>query len=71
MSKLKFAHSIYVIRDTTSGIIIKFGSKAAWTSKGAAKNAFNLHMTSYFGKTWSESAGLYDSQDEFKICEIV
>lgn len=71
MSNYKYAHSIYVIRCATSGIIIKFGSKAACPSKGAAKNAFNLHMTSYFGKSWSEGAGLYDNQTEFKICEVV
>lgn len=70
MSNYKYVNTIYVIRCVTSGMIIKFGSKAAWATKGAAKNAFNLHMTSYFGRSWSESAGLYDSQDEFKICEV-
>jgi len=62
--------TVFVIREKVTGNLIKFGSKCGWTSIGAAKNAFNLHMTHYFNKDWSESAGLYDSQNEFVIEEI-
>lgn len=62
---------VYVIREKSTGSLIKFGAKCGWVSVNAAKNAFNLHMHSYFNKDWCErSAGLYDSQDEFVIEEI-
>jgi len=61
---------VHVIREKSTGSLIKFGTKCGWVSVNAAKNAFNLHMRFYFNKRWSESAGLYDSQDEFIIEEI-
>lgn len=61
---------VFVIREKATGETIKFGSKCGWASVGAAKNAFNLHMISHFGKDWYEQAGLYDSQEQFIIEEI-
>ena len=60
---------VYVIRQLYTSDLIRFGSKCGWASVGAAKNAFNLHMKSYFNKDWSEGKGLFDSQTEFFIEE--
>lgn len=62
---------VYVIREVATGKLIKFKAKAGWASVGAAKNAFNLHMKSYFGRDWHEGEGLFDSQTEFVIEEVV
>ena len=62
--------TVFVIREKTTGSLIKFGSKCGWASVGAAKNAFSLQMKGYFNKDWWEGAGLYESQDEFVIEEI-
>lgn len=64
------ATKIFIIKEKLTGNFVKFGTKCGWVSVNAAKNAFNLHMRSYFNKGWSETAGLYDSQDEFIIEEI-
>jgi hypothetical protein len=62
---------VYVIRDVNTGQLIKFGSKCGWSSEVALKNAFNLHMKSYFGLTYlDDTKGLFDKQTEFKI-EVV
>lgn len=63
-------NNIYVIREISTGKLIKFGTKAGWISMSAAKNAFNLHMKWHFGKDWSEGKGLFDSQDQFIIEEV-
>ena len=34
---------LFAVYDTQTGQFVKFGSKIAWVSTGAAKNAFNLH----------------------------
>lgn len=65
-----YTETVCFIREKKTKKMIKFGAKAGWATKGAAKNAFNLHMRGYFNKTWGEGAGLYDSQDEFEIVEI-
>lgn len=63
--------SVYVIRQVSTGQLIKFSSnKCGWSSVGAAKNAFNLHMKSHFDKDWSEGKGLFNEQSEFIIEEI-
>jgi hypothetical protein len=59
--------SIYVIREVSTGKLVKFGTKGGWISVRAAKNAFNLHMKWHFGKDWSEGKGLFDEQDQFVI----
>lgn len=60
-------NNIYVIREISTGKLIKFGTKGGWISVGAAKNAFNLHMKWHFGKGWSEGKGLFDEQYRFVI----
>lgn len=61
---------VYVIRQLSTSDLIRFGNKCGWSSVGAAKNAFNLHMKFYFNKDWSEGKGLFDSQTEFVIEEL-
>ena len=60
---------VYVIREKSTGKLIKFSSgKCGWMSSAAAKNAFNLHMKSHFGKTYmDDTKGLFDTQDEFTL----
>jgi len=71
MSRQFYETSVYVIRHVSTGKLIKFGSKCGWAGTGAAKNAFNLHMHTYFGRTYLDSSkGLYDAQDEFVIEEV-
>lgn len=63
--------TIFVIREVSTGKLIKFGSKAGWATSGAAKNAFNLHMWGYFKlDRLTDRKGLYDRQSEFVIEEI-
>jgi len=62
---------VYVLREVSTGQLIKFGSKCGWSSEMALKNAFNLHMKSYFGLTYmDDTKGLFDRQNEFKIEEV-
>lgn len=63
----KTVDSVYVIREVSTGKLVKFGSKVGWISSSAAKNAFNLHMKFHFNKDWSEGKGLFDGQDQFVI----
>lgn len=67
----KYTDKVYVIREAGTSKLIKFGAKGGWCTTNAAKNAFNLHMLDYFGKDWSEGKGLFDSQSEFYIEEVV
>lgn len=68
--KYSYIDEIYVIREISTGRLLKFGNKTSWINIGAAKNAFNLHMTIYFNRNWSEMKGLYDTQDLYKIERI-
>lgn len=62
---------VYVLREVSTGQLIKFGTKCGWSSEMALKNAFNLHMKSYFGLTYrDDTKGLFDRQNEFKIEEV-
>lgn len=54
---------IYAIVDKHDYHYVSFGSKCAWVSSGAAKNAYNYHMHSRTGKT-------FDEQDKYTIVEI-
>jgi hypothetical protein len=63
--------TVFVIREVSTGKLIKFGPKAGWATSGAAKNAFNLHMWGYFKlDRLTDRKGLYDKQNEFIIEEI-
>ena len=35
---------IYAIQNKLTGMFLKFGPKAGWSTKAGAANAFNLHM---------------------------
>lgn len=62
---------VYVIRQVSTGKLIKFDSKCGWATIGAAKGAFALHMHHHFKLAYLDSAkGLYDNQEEFKIEEL-
>lgn len=59
--------SIWVIKDS-EGKFCTFGSKCAWITEGAAKNAFHCHV-----KEYSKGYGTgvkFDSQTEYNIEEI-
>ncbi len=64
------ADSIFVIRNTATDKFEAFGSKCAWVTSGAAKNAYNLHLgrphTSYYNK----DAHKFDDQTQYIIEEI-
>jgi len=40
-------YTIFALRDKTTGNFAVYGSKCAWVSAGAAKNAFALHNKEY------------------------
>ena len=62
--------SVYVIRQSSTGKLIKFGSKCGWATIGAAKNAFALHMHTTYRDYFSDGKGLFDSQNDFVIEEL-
>lgn len=61
--KPKNLPKIYAIIDSYTQTYVSFGSKCAWVSAGAAKNAYNCHMSSSTGKT-------FDEQTKYTIVEI-
>jgi len=74
---MKTQPKIYVIRDKLTGEYCVFGSKCAWVNKGAAKNAFNLHMQEYYDgrlefkrNYWDNIEHLFDKQGDYEIVEI-
>lgn len=38
---------LWVVYDTQENCFVKFGTKAAWVTSGAAKNAWNCHNYNY------------------------
>lgn len=58
--------TVFVIREVSTGKLIKFGSKSGWATSGAAKSAFALHMT----PSWRGGAGLFDKQCDYVLEEI-
>lgn len=65
MNKL---NSIWVILDKY-GNYCSFGSKVAWVSSGAAKNAFSCHVTEYTEEGYRVGVKLEDNPD-YKLVEI-
>lgn len=61
---------VFVIRELSTGKLIKFGSKCAWATSYAAKNAFGLHMKSTYRSYNEDSKGLFDSQGDYYLEEI-
>lgn len=61
---------VYVIRQVSTGKLIKFGAKCGWATVGAAKNAFALHMHTTYRDYFADGKGLFESQSDFVIEEI-
>ena len=51
--------TVFVIREVSTGKLIKFQAKAGWATSGAAKSAFKLH-----------TGVLFDSQSDYVLEEI-
>lgn len=64
---MKKSKSIFVIKDK-EGNFCTFGTKCAWVSKGAAKNAFRLHVREY-SKGYGTGIKIED-QEEYEVIEI-
>lgn len=62
--------SVFVIRQVSTGNLIKFGSKCGWATSGAAKSAFALHAHSLYRDYFEGGKGLFDSQNDFVLEEI-
>jgi len=56
---------LYAILEKKTGEFVVFKNKIAWTSIGAAKNAFGLHLT----ESWRNPVR-FDEQDEYEIYAI-
>lgn len=62
--------TVFVIREKATGKLIKFGAKCGWTTVGAAKNAFSLHLHYRYRDYDEDGKNLYDLQSEFVIEEV-
>ena len=56
--------SLYAIYDTKTGKFMKFGSKVAWASSSAAKNAYACH-----NQTWKDQFK-FDDQNRLIIVSV-
>jgi hypothetical protein len=54
--------SLYAIYDTQTAKFLKFGSKIAWTSQGAAKNAYHNY-------SWKDQLK-FDEQSRYIVVSI-
>lgn len=66
MNNLSTTKEMYAIFDTETLSFVKFGSKIAWVSVGAAKNSYACH--SYIFSTSVHKS--FDDQTQFKIIRI-
>jgi hypothetical protein len=62
--------TVFVIREVSTGKLIKFGSKAGWATSGAAKSAFALHAHTLYRSWMDDGKGLFDSQSDYVLEEI-
>lgn len=62
--------TVFVIREVSTGKLIKFGSKAAWATSGAAKSAFALHARTLYRNWMDDGKGLFDNQSDYVLEEI-
>lgn len=70
MSRQFETTSVFVIRQVSTGKLIKFGSKCGWATSGAAKSAFALHAHTLYRDYFDNGKGLFDSQSDFVLEEI-
>lgn len=63
--------AIYAIRHRETGEYIKFGSKCAWATSGAAKNAWHLHGRIYDGFAEQHVRLKFDDQGKYEVVDIL
>lgn len=69
---------IYAIQNKLTGMFLKFGPKAGWSTKAGAANAFNLHMFKQYkdvllfpNRYGSYShKGLFDLQKDYELVKF-
>lgn len=62
---------IYVIKNTETGEFWKAGSKVAWATPAAAKNAFNLHSGCRGSSEVNYTDKVYfDEQTKYTLVEL-
>lgn len=59
--------TVFVIREVSTGKLIKFGSKSGWASAATAKLAFANHMIDPF---FAPRVAAFDQQDYYVLEEI-
>ena len=64
--KHKVINKLYIVVESSSGFAVAFGTKGAWLTPGAAKNAVMCHAFSYESQPKS-----FEDQNEYYVEEIV
>lgn len=59
---------IFAIRNKGTGAFLSFGSKVAWKTSGAAKNAWNCHRSIRY---WCVPQGMFAEQDEWEVVDVL
>lgn len=57
--------ALWVIYDTQENCFIKFGTKAAWVTSGAAKNAWNCH-----NYNWPDKTVTFNEQSRYVVMNV-
>lgn len=64
--KPKTINKLYIVVQSSTGNVVSFGTKGAWLTSGAAKNAVLCHAFSYENQPKS-----FEDQDEYYVEEFV
>lgn len=64
------ATTVFVLREKSSGLLVKLGAKCGWISHGAACSAFHLHMKGFYPELDGTKKSLYWHQADYIIEEI-
>lgn len=62
--------TVFVLRDKSTGQLLKLGPKCGWISHGAACSAFHLHMKVFYPELEGTKKSLYCHQKDYVIEEI-
>ncbi len=62
--------TVFVIREKSTGSLVKLGAKCGWISHGAACSAFHLHMKVFYPEFEGAKKSLYWHQTDYVIEEI-
>lgn len=62
--------TVFVIREVSTGKLVKLGAKCGCISHGAACSAFHIHMKSSYPELEKTKKSLYWHQTEYVIEEI-